>query len=59
LIALRLFRRAHYRYEDIIGLGDYALIINDSSVVQDVAHNPLAVELLKRDVKWSVPSTDQ
>ncbi|RJE48324.1 MULTISPECIES: PRC-barrel domain-containing protein [unclassified Dehalobacter] len=38
-------------YADILGLGDYALIINDSTVVQDVAHNDLAVELLKKDVK--------
>ncbi|AHF09717.1 MULTISPECIES: PRC-barrel domain-containing protein [Dehalobacter] len=38
-------------YADILGLGDYALIINDSTVVQDVAHNNLAVELLKKDVK--------
>lgn len=38
-------------YQDILGLGDYALIISDSSVIQDVAHNPLAVELLQKDVK--------
>lgn len=38
-------------YKDILGLGDYALVIADSSVIQDVAHNSLAVELLKKDVK--------
>lgn len=38
-------------YSDILGLGDYALIIPDSSVIQDVAHNPLAIELLQKDVK--------
>lgn len=38
-------------YEDILGLGDYALIISDSGVVQDVAHNSLAIELLQKDVK--------
>lgn len=38
-------------YEDILGLGDYALIISDSSVIQDVAHNPFAVELLQREVR--------
>ncbi|NLI92590.1 MAG: hypothetical protein GX434_10425, partial [Peptococcaceae bacterium] len=38
-------------FEDILGLGDYALIISDSGVIQDVAHNPLAIELLQKDVK--------
>lgn len=38
-------------YEDILGLGDYALIISNSSVIQDVAHNNVAVELLQKDVK--------
>lgn len=38
-------------YEDILGLGDYALIISESTVIQDVAHNPLAIELLQKDVK--------
>lgn len=38
-------------YQDILGLGDYALIISDSTVIQDVAHNSLAVELLQKDVK--------
>jgi uncharacterized protein YrrD len=38
-------------FEDVLGLGDYALIINDSSVIQDVAHNSLAIELLEREVK--------
>ncbi len=38
-------------FKDILGLGDYALIISDSSVIQDVAHNPLAIELLQKDVK--------
>lgn len=38
-------------FNDIVGLGDYALTIPDSRVIQDVAHCPLAVELLKKDVK--------
>lgn len=38
-------------FEDIVGLGDYALIIQDSEVIQDVAHSPSAIELLKKDVK--------
>lgn len=38
-------------FEDILGFGDYALIISDSGVIQDVAHSPLAVELLQKDVK--------
>jgi uncharacterized protein YrrD len=38
-------------FEDILGLGDYALIISDCAVIQDVAHNPLAVELLQKNVK--------
>ncbi len=38
-------------FEDIFGIGDYALIINDSEAIQDVAHNPLAIELLQKDVK--------
>lgn len=38
-------------FADIFGLGDYALIINDSSVIQDVAHNALAVEMLQKDIK--------
>ena len=38
-------------FEDVLGLGDYALIINDSNVIQDVAHNSLAIELLERGVK--------
>jgi len=38
-------------FQDILGLGDYALIIPDSSVIQDVAHNALAVEFLQKDVK--------
>ncbi len=38
-------------FQDILGLGDYALIISESTVIQDVAHNPLAIELLQKDVK--------
>jgi len=38
-------------FEDVLGLGDYALIINDSTVIQDVAHNSLAIELLQKRVK--------
>lgn len=38
-------------FADIHGLGDYALIINESSVIQDVAHNTLAVELLQKDIR--------
>lgn len=38
-------------YSDILGLGDYALIIPNTEVIQDVAHCKLAIELLKRDIK--------
>lgn len=38
-------------FADIHGLGDYALIINESSVIQDVAHSTLAVELLQKDIR--------
>lgn len=38
-------------YNDTIGLGDYALIIADQNVIQDVAHSPLAIELLRRDIR--------
>ncbi|UWG95796.1 PRC-barrel domain-containing protein [Dehalobacter sp. DCM] len=38
-------------FSDVLGLGDYALIINDCSVIQDVAHNVLAVDLLKKDIR--------
>jgi uncharacterized protein YrrD len=38
-------------FQDILGLGDYALIISDSGVIQDVAHNALAIDFLQRDVK--------
>ncbi|MGI6449472.1 MAG: PRC-barrel domain-containing protein [Desulfitobacteriia bacterium] len=38
-------------FEDILGLGDYALIISESNVIQDVAHNPLAMELIQKDAK--------
>lgn len=36
-------------YADIIGLGDYALIIPDTDIIQDVAHNQQAIELLQKD----------
>jgi uncharacterized protein YrrD len=38
-------------FEDILGFGDYALIISASNVIQDVAHNPLAIELIQKDAK--------
>ncbi|RNC29342.1 MAG: hypothetical protein AWM53_00695 [Candidatus Dichloromethanomonas elyunquensis] len=38
-------------FQDILGLGDYALIISHSGVIQDVAHNPLAIELIQKDIK--------
>jgi len=38
-------------YKDIVGLGDFALIIPDSKIIQDVAHNPVAIELIKKDIK--------
>jgi uncharacterized protein YrrD len=38
-------------FKDILGLGDYALIIANSRVIQDVAHNELAIELLQQGVK--------
>lgn len=36
-------------FRDIIGLGDYALIISDTCMIQDVAHNQQAIELLQKD----------
>ena len=38
-------------YSDILGLGDYALIIPNMEVIQDVAHCKPAIELLKKDIK--------
>jgi len=38
-------------FNDIVGIGDYAIIIPDSSVIQDVAHNPRAIDFLQKDVK--------
>lgn len=38
-------------YSDILGLGDYALIIPNTDVIQDVAHCLVAIELLKKDIK--------
>ena len=38
-------------YSDILGLGDYALIIPNTDIIQDVAHCLSAIELLKRDIK--------
>jgi len=38
-------------YKDIVGLGDFALIIPDSKIIQDVAHNQLAIDLLKKEIK--------
>lgn len=38
-------------YSDILGLGDYALIIPNIEVIQDVAHCFAATELLKKDIK--------
>lgn len=38
-------------YNDILGLGDYALIIPNTEVIQDVAHCVVATELLKKDIK--------
>ncbi len=38
-------------YSDILGLGDYALIIPNTEVIQDVAHCVVATELLNKDIK--------
>lgn len=38
-------------FQDILGLGDYAVIIAESNVIRDVAHCPLAIELLQKDVR--------
>lgn len=38
-------------YSDILGLGDYAMIIPNTDIIQDVAHCVSAIELLKKDIK--------
>ncbi|KUO64852.1 MAG: hypothetical protein APF84_19005 [Gracilibacter sp. BRH_c7a] len=38
-------------YNDILGLGDYALIIPNRDVIQDVAHCLVGIDLIKKDIK--------
>jgi len=38
-------------YDNIVGLGDYALLVSDTDVIQDVAHCSEVEEFLKQDVK--------
>lgn len=38
-------------FADVIGWGDYALLVSDSKVIKEVANSPEAIELLMKDIK--------